>query len=470
MRPVMPAWTAWQTDISEMETRNAETLAKLYHEFELGKTRILLAFRHPNPTDPYVLSHLLWQQLPVTARQLGLKISAPHSHFIYDRGIPLWAGSYLGWVFSRLGGVPIQRGKLDLLALRTARKLFSNGRFPLAAAPEGGNNGHNEIVSPLEPGLAQLSFWCAEDLKAQGREESVVILPVGIQYRYLDAPWPQLNALLSQLEIDSGIGRPDAAELAELQQLITRRGASALAGSDQSELYGRLYRLAEHLLSLMEGYYRDFYGATFEPVCSETAETVDGKGSTVGGTVRGTVRGPVGNDDVPNEQLAERLRSLMNESLQVAESYFKVRPKGSLIDRCRKIEQAGWDRIFREETMALAPVELGLANRVAEEADLRMWHMRLVESFVAVTGHYVKEHPSADRFAETTLLLRDMVAKIKGETSARPYLGPQKGIVTVGEPIAVTPRLADYKAKRRGAIATLTKDLQDSLESLILKD
>ena len=119
--------------------------------------------------------------------------------------------------------------------------------------------------------------------------------------------------------------------------------------------------------------------------------------------------------------------------------------------------------------MALSSVELGLANRVAEEADLRMWHMRLVESFVAVTGRYVKEHPSADRFAETTLLLRDMTAKIMGKSSeTRPYLGGQNAIVTVGTPIEVTPRLVDYQAKRRRAIASLTKDLQSELESLIL--
>ncbi|WP_071599813.1 hypothetical protein [Mastigocladopsis repens] len=44
-----------------------------------------------------------------------------------------------------------------------------------------------------------------------------------------------------------------------------------------------------------------------------------------------------------------------------------------------------------------------LGDRIAEEANLRMWHMRLVESFVAVTGNYVHEKPTAERFAETTL-------------------------------------------------------------------
>ncbi|MEL6777282.1 MAG: 1-acyl-sn-glycerol-3-phosphate acyltransferase [Cyanobacteria bacterium J06597_16] len=448
MRSLMPVWTAWQTDISDVETRNVETLVNLYQDFERGKTRFLIAFRHPNPTDPYVLGHLLWRSLPYTAREMGISLKRPHSHFIYDRGIPLWAGSYLSWVFSRLGGIPIQRGKLDLLALKTARRLFVDGDFPLAAAPEGGNNGHNEIVSPLEPGIAQLSFWCAEDLQAKDRAESVVILPVGIQYRYLEAPWRQLDKLIGKLEVDSGLGLFASDDLDAARRRFD--GEAALLNASVTgispdvlfSLYVRLYRLAAHLLTLMEGYYQTFYGVSFE-------KPEDAQG--------------------PNAQLAERLRSLIDEALKVAENYFNIRPRGSMIDRCRKLEQAGWDRIFREDTASLSAVELGLANRVAEEADLRMWHMRLVESFVAVTGHYVKENPSADRFAETTLLLSDMVAKIKGEASAtRPYLGEQKAIVTVGSPIEVTPRLADYKAKRRGAIASLTKDLQDELESLIL--
>jgi 1-acyl-sn-glycerol-3-phosphate acyltransferase len=429
MQPLMPAITAWQTNIVGVETHNVETLANLYHEFEKGKTRFLIAFRHPNPTDPYVLSHLLWRDLPQTARKMDLNLGTTHSHFIYDRGIPLWAGSYLSWVFSRLGGVPIQRGKLDLMALKTARSLFLDGKFPLAAAPEGGNNGHNEIISPLEPGIAQMAFWCAEDIKAAQRTESVVILPVGIQYRYLTPPWPQLEALISQLEMDSGIEQA--------------------AGAD---LYGRLYQLAEQLLSLMEGYYREFYGVNFNEF-DEGIALNEGIENEVCKT---------------NTQLAERLQRLMNEALKVAEQYFNLRAKGSLIDRCRKLEQAGWDRIFREDTMSLSPVERGLADRVAEEADLRMWHMRLVESFVAVTGCYVKEHPSADRFAETTLLLRDMVAKIKGETVTHARLGKQKAIVTVGQPIEVSTRLSDYKTSRRGAIAALTKDLQTEMTSLIL--
>jgi len=448
MHPLMPAWTAWQTNLAEVETHNVAALAQLYHEFGAGKTRLMLAFRHPNSTDPYVLSHLLWRSLPQAAREMGLPLKTTHAHFLYDRGIPLWAGSYLGWVFSRLGGVPIQRGKLDLLALKTARRLMLEGRFPLAAAPEGGNNGHNEIVSPLEPGIAQLAFWCAEDLQAKERPESVVILPIGIQYRYVEEPWKPLEALITQLEKDSGLAQP--VELGQAGSDMTDSERS------QSGLYTRLYRLAEHLLGQMEGYYHDFYGVSFDSAELEPGAIADSEKSTDN------------RETDPNERLGERLKTLMNEALQVAENYFGLRPKGTMIDRCRKLEQAGWDRIFREDTDTLSAVALGLANRVAEEANLRMWHMRLVESFVAVTGHYVKEHPSADRFAETALLLRDMIDKIKGEPVSQFALGPQKAIATIGEPIVVSDRYADYQKSRRRAIASLTKDLQHSMESLIL--
>ncbi|RMD67952.1 MAG: hypothetical protein D6822_07755 [Cyanobacteria bacterium J149] len=50
------------------------------------------------------------------------------------RGILLWAGQGIGWLYSHLGATPIQRGKLDRLGLKSARELFLNRNFPLAAA------------------------------------------------------------------------------------------------------------------------------------------------------------------------------------------------------------------------------------------------------------------------------------------------------------------------------------------------
>ena len=447
---VLPFWIRSRTAISEIRADNVEVLVDLYRQFQEGKIRFLLAFRHPKVEDPFCMTYLLWKLVPQVARQQGISLQHPtHAHFIYDRGIPLWAGSKVSWLYSHLGCTPIQRGKADWLGLRSARDLFVNGQFPMAAAPEGATNGHNEIISPLEPGIAQLGFWCVEDLLKSGRSEQVLILPVGIQYRYVDAPWKGLENLLGELEAASGLPVEEgSSELTISSQTLTPKA--------QDSLYRRLYRLSDRLLSVMEEFYTRFYHRTVPTTSKGTSSQQQESVSDL------------------NEALAVRLQGLLNVALQVAEEYFALSPKGSLIDRCRRLEQAGWNYIYREELKnekALSPLERGLADRIAEEANLRMWHMRLVESFVAVTGKYVIENPTVERFAETTLLLWDMVTRIKGSSPfQRPQLGKQRVQITVGQPLSLSDRFPVYQASRQSArqsVADLTQDLQKALESLI---
>ncbi|MEO0967312.1 MAG: 1-acyl-sn-glycerol-3-phosphate acyltransferase [Cyanobacteria bacterium J06639_18] len=433
----LPIWIDTLTAIAKVEADNVEILIDLIRQFQEKKIRLMVAFRHPQVEDPLCLGYLLSKLVPQTARERGIVLQHPiHAHFIYDRGIPLWAGSHIGWVLSRLGGTPIQRGKADWTGLRSARNLFANGNFPIAAAPEGATNGLSEILNPLEPGIAQLSFWCAEDLHKAQRNEQVLILPIGIQYSYVDSPWGKIEQILTELEISTGLTPSQSGYDIDLPQ---------------ESLYPRLISVAKRLLSLMEEFYQRFYHENIPTAKIPETDTSDG-----------------------NEAIAVRLQALLDTALQVSEKYFDLRPKGNFTDRCRRVEQAGWNYIFREEfkdIKALSAVERGLADKIAEEANLRMWHMRLVESFVAVTGRYVREKPSAERFAETTLLLWDMVTRIEGGNSfKRPQLGKQKAKITIGKPISVSERFAAYKSSRRGAreaVAQLTLDLQQAMEGLI---
>ena len=456
---VLPLWMRSHTAITNIQADNVEVLVDLYRQFQEGKTRFLLAFRHPSVDDPLCMAHLIWRMVPQVARQQGIALQRPiHAHFIYDRGIPLWAGSQISWLYSRLGGTPIHRGKADWIGLRSARNLFANAKFPMVAAPEGAVNGHNEIVSSLEPGIAQLGFWCIEDLLKAGRSEQVLIVPVGIQYRYLEAPWKSIEKLLSELEAASGLSEQELkVKRLEVEGDALNVAAASLSGDNlqlfEASLYRRLYRLGEHLLLLMEEFYTRFYHQTLPPV-----DTLLQQESITSN----------------NEVLAARLRALLNVALKVAEEYFGLSPKGSVIDRCRRLEQAGWNYIYREDLkniQAVSSIERGLADRIAEEANLRMWHMRLVESFVAVTGDYVAEKMTVERFAETTLLLWDMVTRIKGSNPFdRPSLGQQRVQITVGQPLSVSDRYPVYQASRhaaRQAVADLTKDLQHAMESLI---
>jgi hypothetical protein len=432
----LPNWIHWKTPISQIEAENVEVLADLYHQFQAGKIRFMLAFRHPKTDDPFCLTYLFSQLLPKVAKQQNINLQYPiHAHFIYDRGIPLWAGKHIGWLAANLGATPIQRGKADWMGLRSARDLYINGKFPMAAAPEGATNGLSEIISPLEPGISQMGFWCVEDLQKAGRNEEVLIVPIGLKYSYIDEPWEAIANLLTQLEIASGLNFQ-----------------SANNSSSFELLYPRLLTLAEQLLAIMENFYSKFYHQTLPDEKITNGEIKD-----------------------RNEALAYRLQSVMNIALFIAEQYFDLPSRGNWNDRCRRVEQAGWNYIFREDfkdVKSLSTIEKSLGDRIAEEAYFRMWHMRLVESFVAVSGTYIREKPTVERFAETTLLLWDMVNKIKGNNPLnRPELGKQKAEIIVGKPISVSERYPTYKASRvdaRQAVSELTSDLQQSLEELVI--
>ncbi|VEP15626.1 1-acyl-sn-glycerol-3-phosphate acyltransferase [Hyella patelloides LEGE 07179] len=431
-RSLLPLWLHYRQGITEVRVDNGTELIELYQQFQQGQTRFLLAFRHPSTVDPPCISQLLWNLLPQIAQRQGKPLNFPvHTHFIYDRGIPLWAGKQVGWLISQLGGTPIRRGSVDRQGLRSIRDLFVRGKFPLAAAPEGATNGHNEIISPLEPGIAQFGFWCWEDLQKAQITAEVAIAPLGIQYHFWQAPWKSLEQLLSQLEVDSGFRQRPAAIMGLVNGVT-------LTPEQEQIFYERLSQLAEYLLSLMEKFYSQFYQQTVAP---------------------------------ENEALTSRLPALLNAALTVAEQAFGVQSKGHISDRCRRVEQAGWERIYRQdvsESDSLAPAVRGLANLIASEAQLRLWHMRLVENFTSVTGHYVAEQPTVERFADTLLLLWKMIACLKGQTNLNPpFLGQKWVQFTVKPPLLISHYWDDYQSNRRQAVSNLTQDLQTALEQAI---
>ncbi|NJL60914.1 MAG: 1-acyl-sn-glycerol-3-phosphate acyltransferase [Methylacidiphilales bacterium] len=434
LRPWLPA------GIVRVETKNAETLTKMYQQFQADKIRFLIAFRHPEVDDPLSVFYLLSRAIPKTARAKGIDLKYPiHSYFIYDRGMTIWAGDWLGWLFSRLGGFPIRRGKrIDKRGLQTAREMMLNGKMPVAIAPEGATNGHSGTVSPLEPGVAQLAFWCVEDLYKANRTQEVFIVPVTIQYSYPKPPWKNIDRLLGKLEADSGL--PVKSNLILDSKLEAK----------VEIYYSRLLCIAENLLSQMEEFYQRFYHQKLAEISVDVSVT--------------------------NGIIIARLQRLQDIALHVAEQYFGVESQGTFIDRCRRLEEAGWSYIYREDLPdlgldSLPPFARGLADWVASEADLRMQHMRLVESFVAVTANYIKDKPVVERLAETALLFFDVTARLQNNTlPTRPRLGLRQSTVTVGEPISVTQRWCEYEKNKRSArqaVNNLTEDLHGTLQKMV---
>ena len=436
---MLPFWLRYKLHITKIDASDVDRLVEVYKQSQMGRLRLIIAFRHPSSDDAFCLGHLLTKMLPVAARKHRISIKSPvFAHFIYDRGIPLWAGKIVNWLYPRLGGIPIHRGRGDRLGLKTARDILVNGQMPLAIAPEGATNGQSEFVSPLESGAAQIGFWAMEDLDRAGREEDVLIIPIGIQYYYLDEPWSKLEQLIHQLELDCGL-------------IVDRHDSLVAIGQNDRRpmrklLYDRFYILSQHLLYQMENFYAQFYRYDIPE------------------------RPPL-EQPISRTEISQRLQHILDFALQVSESYFNLQPHGTNSHRCRQIEQAGWNWIYLEELnspQALSPVSRKLADRIATEADLRMWHMRIVESFIAVTGSYVKDRPTIDRFSEIALLLWDLVARIKGgKVTKRPIIGNRRVHMTVGNAIPLSDYWDRYKSGRRQAkqaTLDLTQELQTAME------
>ncbi len=439
---VLPYWLKHKLQIDRIEAVDLDRLVEMYKQSQMGKLRLVLAFRHPSSLDPFCMGYLLTKILPAAARKHRIRLGVPvFAHFLYDRGIPLWAGDFVGWLLPRLGGIPIHRGRADRLGLKTARDLLVNGLMPLALAPEGATNGHSELVSPLESGTAQLCFWAMEDLVKAGRNEEVYAVAIGIQYYYVDEPWANLERLIHQLELECGMVVDRHDSLVSIQQQDGR--------PMRKLLYDRFYKLGQNLLYQMENFYAQFYNYAIPD------------------------RPPL-DRAISRTEISQRLQLILDFALQVSESYFNIKPKGSKTDRCRRIEQAGWDWIYRAELQpphSLSTVSHKLADRIATEADLRMWHMRIVESFVAVTGSYVKDKPTIDRFAEMTLLLWDLVAQISGKQPAhRPILGKRRVKIAICNPIPISDywdRYISGRQQAKQAVLDLTQELQTAMEGTI---
>ncbi len=439
---VLPYWLKHKLSIAQFDVVDIDRLVEVYKQSQMGSLRLILAFRHPSSDDSFCLGHLLTKKLPTAARKHRISLRFPvFAHFLYDRGVSLWAGKSANWLYPRLGGIPIHRGRSSQVGLDTARELLIDGQMPLAMPPEGRMNGHSEFVNPLGSSAAQIGFSAMENLIAMGRSEDVLILPIGIQYYYLDEPWSKVEAIIHQLELDCG-------------SIVDRH--DSLVAIEQSDgrpmrklLYDRIYNLSQHLLYQAENFYAQFYHYQIPE------------------------RPPL-DRSISRTKIDRRLQGVLAFALKISETYFNLEPNGNNLDRCRQIEQAGWDWIYREELVppaSLDRVSRKLADRIATEADLRMWHMRLLESLRSIVDSYVKDRPTVDRFAEVTLLLWDLVARIKAEKPAnRPILGKRRVQITICNPIPLSDYWDRYKIDRqeaRKAILDLTEELQTVMEGTI---
>jgi hypothetical protein len=377
-----------------------------------GKSRCIIAFRHPYGGEPQMLSWFILFKFRGQAKRAGYSfVIPPHTVFVYGYEVVRWGGWVSRFVMPRLGAMPVHHSKLDSKGMNRIYKAIQEGPYPVSIAPEGQVSYSSESVPRLEQGAVRIGFHAAERLVRSGSEIPVEILPVSVYFRY--GQWGKLVLRLLINKVEKFTGFKQKKENRNLP------------------LKERVLRCREHALAANEKRY-----------------------------------GIQVNTDAPFE---ERIDAVINEALKCAEKFLDLAEgKGEFFERMYRLRQVCWDRIFlpgvyREDLEKLTRVERGILDLRAGEAWHAGRHLELVDFSWYFRGPVPEENAPIHAKIEYVQNLWDFVNRtIGGAYANRVNIFPRRVFFKAAPPINLTERLPEYLGDRREVIQKTMDDLRDA--------
>ncbi len=408
----------------KIEIRNARAIVQAVREFQQGRTRLILAFRHPYGDEPQLLFHVLERVLPRCAKKLGTPLLRRlHMRPVHDYAVALWGDAVIRFILPRVGALPVYHTKIDTQSLNAIRGVMQNGPHPLGIAPEGQISYHAETLPRIEQGTVRLGLWCARDLEKEGRSEQVTVLPLSVHYRYETKDFPKILAALKRIDALCGLEPPP-----------NTRGATP------ESLLPRIERIETRLLQITEAFYTQTYGyQPQEPIASGPADAA---------------------------ARHERWAALLPFALSVAERILGIEPgNDDPVQRMYRVRQTGWDRVVPERMAEKrSPVEAALADRSAGEAWFAMRHMELFDLMnyddPAYLGPACPPGALFDRIVETVTTLYDLACRLMGgNITNRPHAIRKNAVLVPGAAMNLTQSLPQFHANAKRTVQALTDEL-----------
>ena len=379
-----------------------ERMVDSWHAFNAGKIRLLVGFRHAYGDDPQMMVYTIHKALPRYAKKIGQPLRGlTHVHFVYGAEVPLWSGSFVRWVLPKAGALPVNHVKMDSPGMNRIRNVLSHGNYPLALAPEGHVTHSSETVEELESGTARFCFWCMEDLERENRKEDMVFLPVSIHYRYHPRAEKQLARMLTDMEKETGLSRPET------------------GGADTGS---RLARLGKTLLDQLDAFYREEQGS-----------------------------------------LPENQASVLEAALRACERFFALPHDGAPSNRIYRVRSAAWDRLFRSDIDSLTPLGSALAGRESGEAWYAMRHLETASILHQMSLTAIPERSTLEVYIEIANNFFDLVERLKGGTlKNRANRFMKYPVIVPGTPVIMNEYRELYRNDKRAALDKATTRFRDS--------
>ena len=156
LRVLGPLYMKAALRLDGLELRGAEKLVSAWKDFQDGRARLILAFRHPYGDEPQLFSYLFDLIVPREARRLGTALRRrTHARFVHGYEVPLWSGPFVRWLLPRIGAVPVYHARHDSASVTRIRTIAKEDDFPLALAPEGQVSYRSETLPRMENGTAR---------------------------------------------------------------------------------------------------------------------------------------------------------------------------------------------------------------------------------------------------------------------------------------------------------------------------
>jgi 1-acyl-sn-glycerol-3-phosphate acyltransferase len=399
--------------IARVVLRNGKPLFIATKQSLEGKSRCILAFRHPNGGEPGLLMWFMLFKLRSLARKAGVKIRGiPYVSIVFGYEVARWGGGVARWVMPGLGCMPVHHDKLDSVGMDRIYNAITEGPYPLAIAPEGQVSYTTESVPRLEPGTVRIGFGAAERLQKSNKNIPVEIIPISFHFRYGSMGHWSLSALLRKIEKYTGFTQKE------------KLGFSK-----------RVERARNFILLQNEKRY--------------------------------------GINPDEKKNFSERVETVMEASLKKAETILGINSQAKdIVARVYHIRQTCWDRIVLPGVKTLKDkplLERSILDLTAGEAWYASRHMELVDFAWYFRGPVPSDNDPLYKKLEYAQNLWDFASRTMGGAYSNRFFNvhPKRALIQVGKPINLTDRLEDYKKDKKTAIADAMKALEASFIACI---
>ena len=392
--------------VTRIVPHKERTIFEAFDRALSGKSRLIIAFRHPNGGEPQLLTWFFLFKLRKCAAKYGIRYKRwPHAVFIYGYEVVRWGGWVSRFIMPGVGAMPIYHSKMDTKGMSRIYKAITDDSHPVAIAPEGQVSYIADSVTRLEPGVIRIGFNAAEHLEKKNPGCPVEVLPLSIHFRFGSWGKGTVEFLLRRIEKFCSFSNKEKKKLS---------------------FQARLKKCRDYILQINEERYN------------------------------------IKSDD--SISFEERIEKIANAALETAEQMLNLKTEGDYFARQHKVRQICWDRIFipnEYNLKKIPPIKRSVMDLRAGEA----WYIARHEELANLCWYFKTPLPPDEsplhNKIEYTQNLHDFANRTMGGAFSNSVsIFPRRVIIKTAPVINLTERLPNYKEDRKAEVAKTLSDLE----------